>query len=60
MTIQMWIDLISSSSRSTAVIAEAMEVDNKTFKFILPFEVKVLQCYTCMYKNNFIAHFVDY
>ena len=50
--IQMWIALISSSSRSTAVIAEAMEVDNKPFKFILPFEVKVFQsqCYACMYK----------
>ena len=47
--IQMWIDLISSSSHSTAVIAEAMEVDNKHFKFILPFEAKVFQCYTCMY-----------
>ena len=37
--IQMWTDLISSSSRLTAVIAEAKEVDNKPFKFILPFEV---------------------
>ena len=25
-----------------------MEVDNKPFKFILPLEVKVFQCYTCM------------
>ena len=38
-TIQMWINHISSSSRSTAVITEAIEVDNKLFKFILPFEV---------------------
>ena len=39
-TIQMWIDLISSGSHSTAVITEAMEVVYKPFKFILPFEVK--------------------
>ena len=50
MKIQMLIDLITSSSRLTAVIIEAMEVNNKPFKFILPFEVKVFQCYTCMYK----------
>ena len=50
MMIQMWIDLISSSSSLTAVITEAMEVDNKPFKFILPFEVKVFQCYTRMHK----------
>ena len=48
--IQMWIAFISSSSRLVAVIAEAIEVDNKPFKFILPFEVKVFQCYICMYK----------
>ena len=46
-TIQMWIAPISSSSRSAAVIAEAIEVDSKPFKSILPFEVK---CYICMYK----------
>ena len=40
MTIQIRIDLISSSSHSTAIIAEAMEVDYKPFKFILPFQVK--------------------
>ena len=40
-TIQMWIAPISSSSRSAAVIAEAIEVDSKPFKPILPFEVKV-------------------
>ena len=39
-TIQKWIDLISSSSPSTAVITEEMELDNKPYKFILPFEVK--------------------
>ena len=61
-TIQMWINFISPSSRFAAVIAEAIEVDNKPFIFILPFEVKVFQCYTCMYKinKNFIAHLVDY
>ena len=40
-TIQMWIALISSSNRSAAVIAEAIEVDSKTFKSILHFKVKV-------------------
>ena len=40
-TIQMWIAPISSSSRSAAIIAEAIEVGSKPFKFILPFEVKV-------------------
>ena len=48
--IQMWIAFISSSSRLAAVIAETIEVDNKPFKFNLPFEVKVFQCYMCMYK----------
>ena len=48
--IQMWIAAISSSSRSATVIAEAIEVDSKPFKFILSFEVKVFQCYMCMYK----------
>ena len=27
---------------------EALEVDNKSFKFILPYEVKIFQCYMCM------------
>ena len=40
-TIQMWITPISSSNGSAAVIAEAIEVDSKPFKSILPFEVKV-------------------
>ena len=40
-TIQMWIAPISYSNRSAAVIAEAIEVDSKPFKSILPFEVKV-------------------
>ena len=40
-TFQMWIAPISSSSRSAAVITEAIEVDTKPFKYILPFEVKV-------------------
>ena len=33
-------------------ITEAIEVDSKLFKFTLPqaFEVKVFQCYTCVYK----------
>ena len=39
MTIQMWIALITSSSRSAAVIAEAIEIDTKFLKYILPFEV---------------------
>ena len=48
-TIQMWIAPISYSNHSAAVIAEAIEVDSKPFKSILPFEVK---CYmTCMYKK---------
>ena len=40
-TIQMWIAPISYSNRSAAVISEAIEVDSKPFKSILPFEVKV-------------------
>ena len=47
-TIQTWIAPISYSNRSAAVIAEAIEVDSKPFKSILPFEVKVLQCYMCI------------
>ena len=39
---------ISSSSRSAAVITKAIEVDNKAFKSILPFEVSVT-C-TCINK----------
>ena len=43
--IQMWITPriapISYSNRSAAVITEAIEVDSKPFKSILPFEVKV-------------------
>ena len=44
MTIQMWIPPISSSIRSAAVIAEAIEVDMqqiKPLKSIFPFEVTV-------------------
>ena len=40
-TIQMWVAPISSSSHSAVVITEAIEVDTKPFKYILPFEVKV-------------------
>ena len=40
-TIQMWIALLSYSNRSAAIIAEAIEVDSKPFKTILPFEVKI-------------------
>ena len=40
-TIQMWITPIAYSNRSAAVIAEAIEVDSKPFKSILPLEVKV-------------------
>ena len=44
-TIQMWIAPriapISYSNRSAAVITEAIEVDSKPFKSILPFKVKV-------------------
>ena len=40
-TIQMWIAPISYSNRLEAVITEAIEVDSKHFKSILPFEVKV-------------------
>ena len=54
-TIQMWITPISYSSRSAAVIAEAIEVDSKPFKCILPFEVSVtcacinkLHCIPCL------------
>ena len=38
--IQMWIAPISYSNRSAAVIAEAIRVDSKPFKSVLPFEVK--------------------
>ena len=55
MTIQMWIAPISYSNRSAAVIAEAIEVDNKPFESILPFEVSVtcacmnkLHCIPCL------------
>ena len=54
-TIQMWIAPISYSNRLAAVTAEAIEVDSKPFKSILPFKVK---CYMCMYKN-FIAYLVN-
>ena len=54
-TIQMWIAPISYSNRSAAVIAEAIEVDSKPFKSILPFEVSVtcacihkLHCIPCI------------
>ena len=40
-TIQMWIAPISYSNRSAAVMSEAIEVDSKPSKSILPFEVKV-------------------
>ena len=40
-TIQMWIAPISYNNCLAAVIAEAIEVDSKPFKSILPFEVKV-------------------
>ena len=40
-TIQMWIAPFSCSNRSAAVVAEAIEVDSKPFKSILPFKVKV-------------------
>ena len=50
-----WIAPISSSSYSAAVIAEAIEVDNKPFKSILPFKVSVtcacinkLHCIPCL------------
>ena len=53
--IQMWIALISSSSHSAAVIAEAIEVDSKPFKSILSFEVSAtracinkLHCISCL------------
>ena len=56
-TIQMQTDLTSSSSRSTEVIAETIEVDYKPFKLILPFKVKVL--HACI-NENFITHLVYY
>ena len=40
-TIQKWIAPITYSNRLAAVIAEAIEVDSKPVKSILPFEVKV-------------------
>ena len=53
--IQMWINPISYSNHSAAVFAEAIEVDSKTFKSILPFEVSVtgacinkLHCIPCL------------
>ena len=51
-TIQIWIAPISYSNCSAAVVTEAIEVDSKPFKSILPFKVKVLQCYMCMYKQT--------
>ena len=47
--IQMWIAPISYSNRSAAVITEAIEVDSKPFKSILPFEISV----TCACINKF-------
>ena len=51
----MWIAPISYSNRLAAVIAEAIEVDSKPFKSILPFEVSVtcacinkLHCMPCL------------
>ena len=51
----MWIAPISYSNRSTAVIAEAIEVDSKPFESILPFVVSVtcacmnkLHCIPCL------------
>ena len=43
---------ISYSNRSAAVIAEAIEVDSKPFKCILPFEVTVT--YACINKFHCI------
>ena len=66
MIIQMWITPISYSNRSAAVIAEAIEVDSKPFKCILPFEVSVtcacinkLHCLPCLLcvKNCFCNKF---
>ena len=55
MTIQMWTAPTSSSNRSAAVIAEAIEVDSKPFESILPFEISVtcacinkLHCIPCL------------
>ena len=52
MTFQMWIAPISSNSRLAAVIAEAIEVDSKPFKSILPFEASV----TCAFINRTSLH----
>ena len=41
--VQMRIAFISSSRCLAAVIAEAIKVNNKPFKFILPFKVAVYQ-----------------
>ena len=48
MTIQMWIASISYSNRSAAVIVEAIEVDSKPFKCILPFEVSYSVTCACI------------
>ena len=53
--IQMWIAPISYSNRSAAVIAEAIEVDSKPFKSILPFEVKYSSV-TCACINKAALH----
>ena len=50
--IQMWIAPIFYSYHSAAVIAQAIEVDSKPFKSILPFEVSVT-C-ACMNKLHYI------
>ena len=54
--IQMWIAFISSSSCSAAVIAEAIEVDNKPYKFIFLLKLKYSRC--GFINKNFIAHLV--
>ena len=43
---------VSSFPPAVASQQVSLEVDNKPLKFILPFEVKVFQCYTCVYKKK--------
>ena len=51
---------VSSFPQAVARQQVSLEVDNKPFKFILPFEVKVFQCYStsaCIDKS-FIAFII--
>ena len=62
-TIQMWIPSISSSSRSAAVIAEAIEVDSK-LNLLNPFSLMKLKyssvACACINKTPLYSYLVNY